>query len=167
MAKRFLTNPLGKKDKGAKGKKNTLATEPAPTVESAPESNEAPAPAIPATGSPERRMTTMELTLTRSEAPRKSKRLVIYNIDGRKGSIQFLSTLFGGSQNDVGNPPAQLKLVGEFAEPKQPKPKETPEERKARLAALPKPTLEEKVKKAEERAARLREKLAKASNPAA
>ena len=118
---------------------------------------------------PARSMTNMDLKLTLSPAPRKSKRIVIYNIEGRTGSVQFLSTLFGGSQTDGGNPPATLTLTGEFAEPKvaAPKVKETPEERKARLAAMPKLTLAEKVAKAEKRAAELREKLAKGTAPAA
>jgi hypothetical protein len=36
------------------------------------------------------------LTLGRSTAARKTNRLVIYKIEGRTGSVQFLSTLFGG-----------------------------------------------------------------------
>ncbi len=32
------------------------------------------------------------ITLVRSTAPRKDQRLVIYNIQGRTGSVQFLST---------------------------------------------------------------------------
>ena len=36
----------------------------------------------------------MELTLTRSNAPRKSN-LVVFNIAGRRGSVQFRRSLFG------------------------------------------------------------------------
>ena len=184
MSKTFATNP---KPKG-KGKNKPAAEVPAaaetPSVEKIEkaldadpaagvtlESNtnpapvEAPAPANTETAAtPSRRPMNMEtLKLTISTAPRKSKRLVIYNIEGRTGSVQFLSTLFGGSQTDPGTPPASLELSGEFATPKPkavPRASETPEERKARLAALPKLTLEEKVAKQEERTNALRAKLA-------
>ena len=72
------------------------------------------------------------LTLVRSTAPRKDPRLVIHNIEGRTGSVQFLSTLFGGSQITRGNPPATLTLTGPFPPPK---PKETPEQRLAKMEA--------------------------------
>lgn len=114
-----------------------------------------------------RSMTMADLKLKLSTGERKSKRLVFYDIEGRTGKVQFLSTLFGGDQKSQGNPPAELTLTGEFAEPKAPKAKETPEERKARLKALPKLTLAEKVARAEERAAALKAKLAKqAEKPA-
>lgn len=175
MSKRFATNPEGSKPatKKSRAKKNPLAPEPVGAVTS--ESNQEAAGMQPGAGTPAspaqqpagggtaRRMEMADLKLVRSTADRKNKRLVIYNIEGRTGSVQFLSTLFGGDQNSQGNPPESLTLSGEFAEPKAPKAKETPEERKARLAALPKPTLAEKVAKAEERAAKLREKLAKAA----
>ena len=80
------------------------------------------------------------ITLTRSTAPRKDQRLVIYNIEGRKGSVQFLSTLFGSNQTAQGNPLPTLTLTGVFAPPPK---KETPEERKARLAAI---TPEQRIK---------------------
>ena len=95
------------------------------------------------------------ITLVRSTAPRKDQRLVIYNIQGRTGSVQFLSTLFGGSQTDQGNPPATLTLTGTFAAPK---PKETPEERKARLKAI---TPAERLAKMEARVAKMKAKLAR------
>ena len=60
----------------------------------------------------------MEITLVRSSAARKDPRLVIYNIEGRTGSVQFLSTLFGGTQTSQGNPPERMTLVGEFAPPR-------------------------------------------------
>lgn len=100
------------------------------------------------------------LKLTRSAAPRKTNRLVIYNIEGRTGSVQFLSTLFGGSKDSVGNPPAELELMGEFAPARVNKPKETAEERKARLAALPKLTPAERLAKMEEKVAKAKAKLA-------
>jgi len=95
----------------------------------------------------------LEITLVRSSAARKDPRLVIYNIEGRTGSVQFLSTLFGGTQTSQGNPPERMTLVGEFAPPRV---KETPAERKARLALLPKLTPAEKIAKAEERLAKMK-----------
>lgn len=105
----------------------------------------------------------MDLTLKRSTAPRKDNRLVIYNFTDRAGSVQFLATLFGGTSKTPATPPDTLVISGEFAEakPKVDKIKETKEERKARLAALPKPTLAEKVARAEKRTEELRAKLAK------
>jgi hypothetical protein len=99
----------------------------------------------------------MDIILTRSTAPRKDDRLVIFNIEGRTGSVQFFKTLF--NKDAV---PATLKLTGDFAAPKV---KETPEERKARLKALPKPTPAERLAKMEERLARMRAKLAKGDVP--
>lgn len=100
------------------------------------------------------------ITLVRSTAPRKDPRLVIYNIEGRIGSVQFLSTLFGGNQVSQGNPPATLTLTGTFAPPK---PKETPEERKARLKAI---TPAERLAKMEARIAKMKAKLAAAPTTA-
>jgi len=108
-----------------------------------------------------------EITLKRSDAPRKTNRLVIYNLVGRNGSVQFLSTLFGGSQKDRGNPPETLTLVGEFAEPKAPKAKMTAEERKAARKNAPKPTLAEKLAKAQARMEALKAKLAAEAAPVA
>lgn len=51
---------------------------------------------------------------------------------------------------------------GVFAAPKQPKVKETKEERKARLAALPKPTLAERIAKREKQLEKDKAKLAAA-----
>lgn len=97
----------------------------------------------------------MELTFVRSKAERKDSRLVIYNFaDGRPGSVQFLRTAFPEQI------PETITMSGDFAE------KETPEQRKARLASLPKLTVAEKVAKGEERLAKLRAKLA-AGQPAA
>ena len=95
------------------------------------------------------------ITLVRSTAPRKDQRLVIYNIQGRTGSVQFLSTLFGGSQTDQGNPPPTLTLTGTFAAPK---PKETPEEREgAPQAIMP----AGRLAKMEARVAKMKAKLAR------
>jgi hypothetical protein len=98
----------------------------------------------------------MELTLTRNHAPRKGDRLVIYNIEGRRGTVQFLTSLF---DKEV----PTLKLVGEFAEPKVPVAKLTAEERKARRALLPKLTPAEKLAQMEKRVATMRAQLAATS----
>src|SRR5690348_6317749 len=91
----------------------------------------------------------MEITLIRNTA-RKGD-LLVYSIDGRPGSVQFTSkALF--NQDAV---PATLRLVGEFAPPK---PKETPEERKARVKAI---TPAERLAKMEARIAKMKAKLAK------
>lgn len=104
---------------------------------------------------------TMNISLTKSTAARKDDRLVIFNFkDGRAGSVQFLRSAFPEVIPD------EISMSGEFAEPKVrvPKEKETPEQRKTRLAALPKLTLAEKLQRAEERTAKLREKVAKAGS---
>lgn len=122
--------------------------------------HDAPAPTPGMTPAPSRNEHTMNLTLKRSDAARKGVRLVIYNFtDGRAGSVQFLRTAF--PKDAV---PDTITMEGDFAEyvPKEAKVKETAAERKARLAALPKLTLAEKVARAEKRTADLRAKLAKA-----
>ena len=93
----------------------------------------------------------MEITLARSTAQRKNPHLVMFKIDGRPGSVQFFRALF--PKDAV---PAQLRLTGEFAPPKV---KETPEERKARLKALPKPTAAERLAQMEARVAKMKAKL--------
>jgi hypothetical protein len=98
----------------------------------------------------------MDITLVRSNAQRKNPRLVIFNIDGRPGSVQFFRTLF---QDAI---PAKLTLTGEFAAPRV---KETPEERKTRLKALPKLTPAERLAKMEERVAKMKAKVAAATTP--
>src|SRR5258705_2813534 len=99
----------------------------------------------------------MEITLVRSAAQRKDPRLVIFNIEGRPGSVQCFRALF--PKDAV---PATLTLAGAFA---LPKPKETPEERKARLKALPKLTSQQKLAKMEERLAKMKSKLVAAPAP--
>ena len=96
----------------------------------------------------------MEITLVRSAAQPKNPRLVVFKIDGRPGSVQLYRTLF--AKDAV---PARLTLTGEFAEPKA---KETPEERRARLKALPKLTPAERLAKMEERLAKMKARLAAA-----
>lgn len=61
--------------------------------------------------------------------------------------------------------PAQAEVTGPFklAAAKEPKVKETKEERKARLAALPKPTEAERIAQAEARLQKRKDKLAKQS----
>jgi len=101
----------------------------------------------------------MDITLTRSTAPRKNPRLVIFTVEGRPGSVQFFRTLF--PMNAV---PERLTLTGEFAAPKV---KETPAERKARLALLPKLTPAQRLAKMEERVAKMKAALNPAPAPSA
>lgn len=126
-------------------------TEPAATSASAnnePGEAPAPSPASPA------RSHKMQITLNRSTATRKDERLVIFEYaDGRAGQVQFLRSAFPEAIPDT------ITMEGDFAERvvKTPKTKLTKEER----AALPKPTLAEKLQAAEARAQKLRDKLAK------
>lgn len=124
-----------------------------------PANNEPGDPAQPISpAAPARSQNIMDITLNRSTATRKDERLVIFEYaDGRAGQVQFLRSAFPETI------PSSITMSGEFAErvEKTPKAKLTKEER----ALLPKPTLAEKVAKAEERAAKLREKLAKAAQP--
>ncbi len=115
-----------------------------------------PAPGGPTassqTASPKEKPMTVNLVLAPKQ--RKSKQIVMFNIEGRRGQVQFQRSLFGESV------PESLVLDGDLAEPKAakvrtPKVKLTPEER----AALPKPTLAERVQKARERADKLAAKL--------
>jgi len=126
----------------------TVASAPADAVRSSSTEQ----PGIPP-ASQERKH--MDVTLTLNKAPRKSERIVIFN--SPLNSVQFLRTAFGETI------PETLTVSGDFAEPKASKVKETKEERKARLAALPKPTLADRVAAAEKRAADLKAKLAKAT----
>jgi hypothetical protein len=91
----------------------------------------------------------MDLTLVRSTTQRKNPRLVIFNIEGRPGSVQFFRALF--PKDAI---PTKLSLSGEFAAPKV---KETPAERKARFAAI---TPAERLAKMEARVAKMKAKLA-------
>lgn len=181
MSKKNANQPAGQKA-SKRGTKHTetpaVKNETAPSAEIGTEEKTSlpPAESVSSTQTPDnpasnppamtpatssRSMSMKNLNLTLSKAPRKDKRLVIYNIEGRTGSVQFLSTLFGGDQDSQGTPPEKLTLNGEFAEPKAKvaKVNETPEERKARLKALPKLTLAEKVAKAEQRTSKLKAKL--------
>lgn len=72
-----------------------------------------------------------------------------------------------GAFNDKTAPPATIEIPDGSLAAKREKVVLTPEELKAKRAAQPKPTLAEKVAKAEERAAKLREKLAKGSTTGA
>jgi len=103
----------------------------------------------------------MTLNLVRSDSPRKDTRSVVFNIEGRKASVAFPKTLFGA------NAPDKLSIEGEFADPRTAKAPETKEERKARLAALPKLTLAEKIAKREEALSKMKAKLAGGDAPAA
>jgi len=103
------------------------------------------------------------IALKRNDGPRKNARVAVFDVEGRKSAVTFPKSLFGD------NVPTDLMLQSDapFAEVKAPKPQETKEERKARLAAMPKLTPEQKLAKLKERTAKLEAKLAKASEPAA
>jgi hypothetical protein len=99
----------------------------------------------------------MDLTLLRSTATRKNPRLVIFNIEGRPGSVQFFRALFPQDTAHAVGVPAKLHLTGEFAPPRV---KETPEQRKARLASQPKLTPQQKLVRMEQRLAAMKAQLA-------
>lgn len=166
-------NPRPKKSKAAakatdaarreisEGAQNPLASTDGAAVTSDPTTNtpggmEPPATAGNGPGPETKTMPEQTITLKRNTSPRKSDRLVIFD-GGHLHSVQFLATAF-----PPGEVPDTLTITGNFAEPTAPKAKMTPEERKAARAAQPKLTLAERVAKAEERAAQMREKLAKA-----
>lgn len=168
MSKRFQTQPRGearplgtpRPAKAAKPLVFPTATElRAQAEESAcvPDAEPVDSPQSPATpdatpDTPAIKEKIMKLILAPKQ--RKSKTIVMYNLDGRVGQVQVLRSLVGD------NPPAELELIGTFAEPKAAKAKLTPEERKAARAAAPKLTLAERVAKAAERTEKLRAKLA-------
>lgn len=101
------------------------------------------------------------LTLTRNDKPRKNARVAVFNIEGRQTSVSLPKSLFEG-----GNAPDSLELnsAASFASAPVAKAKETPEERKARLAALPKLTLAQKIESREKQIVAMKAKLA-ASQP--
>lgn len=104
--------------------------------------------------------TTMVISLTRDNKARKSN-AVTYTAAGYNGSVRFSKSFFADKTG-----PESLTLDSEtFAAARQPRAKMTPEERKAARAAAPKLTPAEKLAKIEERAAKLRAKIA-ASAPA-
>jgi hypothetical protein len=92
------------------------------------------------------------LILNRNDSPRRSL-MVVFTVNGRPGSVRFSKTLFANKQA-----PETLTLSDvAFAAPKV---RETPAERKSRLALLPKLTPAERLAKMEERIARMKAKLA-------
>lgn len=129
---------------------NPLDNATADPVESETDQPPAPAPAqTPAR--PAGSTKHMELTLKQKPGARKSDRLVIFDYTDRKGSVQFLRTLFGEAV------PETITISGEFASPKE---KMTAEQRKeARKNMTPAQQLEA----AEKRLEVLRKKVAAAS----
>jgi hypothetical protein len=106
----------------------------------------------------------MTLEFTHAPGARKDPRYVIFEFaDGRPGSIQFLRSAFPGEPTSEVGIPSTVSITGEFAEKAAPKPKESAEERKARLANAPKLTPAQKLARAEEKVARLRAKVAEAT----
>lgn len=100
--------------------------------------------------------TIQNINLSRSDKQR-STQMVVYTVDGRPGSVRFSKTLFV-------NKAAPEKINAEnfntvFAGPRVPRAEETKEERKARIAAMPKPTAAEKVARLEAKLAKLRAKV--------
>lgn len=171
-----------KKGKGGKpaeksSTKNPLARGAAGAVESAQGSAIQPAAdTAPATEPAEEQAMSMAIetgpqaqaqegaptTLTHRPDARKRSNIVIFNFPDRKGSVQFLRTAFGDTI------PSTITVQAPFAAPERRKELETKEQRKARLAALPKLTAEQKLAKARERVAKMEAKLAaKAAQPAA
>lgn len=144
--------------------KISLAPRPEPVAESLTNSTEPASPAIPPGAAQAHTGATMTVTLTRSKNPRKDTRVVIF--DGPLHAVQFLATAFPKDASGQRVIPETLTVEGAFAEPQAPKAKETPEERKARLAAMPKLTPEQKLAKAKERLARLEAKVAAAASGA-
>lgn len=95
--------------------------------------------------------------LTRSDKDR-STLMTVYFVPGRPNtSVRFSKTLFPNSE-----PPATIEfLPGIFGVARASKIKETAEERKARLRALPKPTTAERLAKLEEKLTKMRAKATK------
>lgn len=98
------------------------------------------------------------LALKLNTEPRKNPRILVFDIEGRRASVAIPKSVFGDAA------PSDLMLQSDspFADPKVAKEKETPEARKARLAAMPKLTPEQKLAKLLDRAEKLKAKLAKA-----
>jgi hypothetical protein len=89
------------------------------------------------------------------DAKDRSTIMVVYTLPGRPGSVRFSKTLFPDSKA-----PATIEFpAGLFAGPKVPRAQETKEQRKARLAARPKPTAAEKMARLEQKLAKLRAKV--------
>lgn len=158
---------MAKKEKAPKAAKtpapqNSVDPGPAPVVASESTSTQPAADAGP-NSNDQKEQTAMEtVTLTRRTKERKNDKLVIFELAGRPElSVQFHRSAFPEQI------PTSISITADLAPARVAKAKETPEERKARLKALPKPTLEEKARKAEERAAKLKEKLAKQQAKAA
>jgi hypothetical protein len=102
--------------------------------------------------------------VSRNDSKRRSS-MIVYTAPGLKGSVRVSKSAFLNSE-----PPASLDLSGWPVATKTAKAPETKEERKARLAAMPKLTLAEKIAKREEGLAKLKAKAekdaAKAAAPA-
>lgn len=95
------------------------------------------------------------------DAKERSTIMVVYLAQGRPGSVRFSKTLFPDM-----NPPAEITLPGNvFAQIRTPRAAETKEQRKARLAAKPKPTAAEKLARLEKKLEKLRAAAAATSAP--
>lgn len=109
---------------------------------------EAVAPATETAAPPQ----TIGETVLKLDPKERSLQMIVYKIDGRAGSVRFSKSLFpkGGTPETITFP------GGIFGVAPTERPKETPEERKARLAARPKPTQAERIARLEKKLAKMR-----------
>lgn len=150
-AKKALDTP---KDAHVESASNVAAAQAATQNES----TDGTTPAATSPAAPEQTHTMITISLTRNDKKRKSN-AVAYIAEGYAGSVRFSKSFFADKTG-----PASLTLSAEeFANARQARAKMTPEERKAARAAQPKLTPEQKLAKIEERAAKLRAKIANAS----
>jgi hypothetical protein len=144
------------KNSGGQQKKSVATTEekvvsstqsaPANKPSAAPATSAA-APAADASGG--KKMA--EVNLTRSDKQRSTQMVVFTFADGRPGSVRISKTAFA----DKKAPETLQLLTDAYAGPRIERKSETKEERKARLAALPKPTPAEKLAKLQAKLAKL------------
>ncbi len=98
------------------------------------------------------------ITLNRSDKTRKSN-AVVYTAAGYQGGVRFPKSFF----TDKTGPETISVSDDSFAAARVARAKMTPEERKAARANAPKLTPQEKLAKIEERAQKLRDKIAKSA----
>jgi hypothetical protein len=143
--------------KPKKSKKSVDKTSDAP-VQSAPSTDASQNDALSQTSeatSQTQESKVMNLSLVRNDKQRKSN-AVTYNVAGYAGSVRFSKSFFADKTG-----PASFTLDSDqFGEPRKTRATMTAEERKAARANAPKLTPAEKLAKIEERAAKLRAKIA-------
>jgi len=144
----------------SKKSKKALDSTSSAGVESATSTAASDAATPPAQPVSQEQTHSMSITLTRSDKQRKSTNAV-FTADGYQGGLKIAKSFFKDR-----NVPASITLGAEdgaLAEARKPKAKMTAEERKAARAAAPKLTPQQKLDKIEERAAKLRAKIASAA----